>query len=182
MKKSAVIADDEAFDKIKDSIKSVMGVTTVESLCEHIEKIRKDKNSNLKKSSASLLSKESEELASKIEECETKIRNLYAQRAALVPESEKTVNELEETEQEFWKKGGNLGLNHDDIVKDQRALKEKESSLRDEAVLLASNPATPLCLCKNLTLATYNEIMSGEESRAVKYSLPVVQGLCLAPC
>ena len=56
--KISQIADDEAFDKIKDSIKSVMGVTTVESLCEHIEKIRKDKNSNLKKSSASALSKE----------------------------------------------------------------------------------------------------------------------------
>ena len=173
--KISQIADDEAFDKIKDSIKSVMGVTTVESLCGHIEKIRKDKNSVIKKSSASALSEESEELASKIEGCETKVRNLYAQRAALVPEAEKTANELEETEQEFWKKGGNLGLNHDDIVKDQRALKEKEASLRDEAVLLASNPAVPLCLCKNLTLAAYNEIMSGEESRAVKYSLPVVQ-------
>ena len=41
--KISQIADDDAFDKIKDSIKSVMGVTTIESLCSHIEKIRKDK-------------------------------------------------------------------------------------------------------------------------------------------
>ena len=34
--KISQIADDDAFEKIKDSIKSVMGVTTIESLCGHI--------------------------------------------------------------------------------------------------------------------------------------------------
>lgn len=175
--KISQIADDDAFDKIKDSIKSVMGVTTVETLCTHIEKIRKDKNTSLKKSSTDLLTKESEEITASIEECETKIRNLYAQRAALVPELEKTAIRLEETEQEFWKKGGNLGLNHDEIVRDQHDLKDKESQIRDQAVTLASNPATPICLCKNLAVDTYNEIMLNEEARALKYSYPVVSKL-----
>lgn len=139
--KISQIADDDAFDKIKDSIKSVMGVTTVETLCSHIEKIRKDKNASLKKSSTTTLTKESEELSTAIEECETKIRNLYAQRAALFPELEKTTNKLEETEQSFWKKGGNLGLNHDDIIRDQHELKDKESALKEQAIALASNPA-----------------------------------------
>lgn len=175
--KISQIADDDAFDKIKDSIKSVMGVTTVETLCAHIEKIRKDKNANLKKSSAPALTKESEELSTAIEECETKIRNIYAQRAALFPELEKTSNRLEETEQSFWKKGGNLGLNHDDIIRDQHELKDKESSLKEQAITLASNPATPICLCKKLSVITYNDIMSNEESRAVKYSYPIVSKL-----
>ena len=175
--KISQIADDDAFDKIKDSIKSVMGVTTVETLCTHIEKIRKDKNASLKKSSASALTKESEELSTAIEECETKIRNLYTQRAALFPELEKIANRLEETEQSFWKKGGNLGLNHDDIIRDQHELKDKESALKEQAIALASNPATPICLCKELAVTTYNEIMSNEESRAVKYSYPIVSKL-----
>lgn len=175
--KISQIADDDAFDKIKDSIKSVMGVTTVETLCSHIEKIRKDKNASLKKSSATALTKESEELSTAIEECETKIRNLYAQRAALFPELEKTTNKLEETEQSFWKKGGNLGLNHDDIIRDQHELKDKESALKEQAIALASNPATPICLCKELAVTTYNEIMSSEKSRAVKYSYPIVSKL-----
>lgn len=175
--KISQIADDDAFDKIKDSIKSVMGVTTVETLCTHIEKIRKDKNTSLKKSSATALTKESEDLTASIEECETRIRNLFAQRAALVPELEKTTNKLEETEQSFWKKGGNLGLNHDDIIRDQHDLKEKESNLKEQAIALASNPATPICLCKDLAVATYNEIMSSEETRAVKYSYPIVSKL-----
>ena len=175
--KISQIADDDAFDKIKDSIKSVMGVTTVETLCTHIEKIRKDKNASLKKTSTDTLTKESEEITASIEECETKIRNLYAQRAALVPELEKTVIRLEETEQEFWKKGGNLGLNHDEIIRDQHDLKDKESQIRDQAITLASNPATPICLCKSLAVDTYNEIMLNEEARALKYSYPVVSKL-----
>ena len=175
--KISQIADDDAFEKIKDSIKSVMGVTTVETLCSHIEKIRKDKNSSLKKQATDALTKESEDLSSSIEECETKIRNLFAQRAALVPDLEKTSNMLEETEQLFWKKGGNLGLNHDDIIRDQHELKDKENSLREQAISLASNPATPICLCKELATTTYNVIMSSEETRAVKYSYPIVSKL-----
>lgn len=144
-----------------------MGVTTVETLCTHIEKIRKDKNNSLKKSSSDELTKESEELTSSIEKYETSLRNIYAQRAALVPELEKTTNMLEETEQSFWKKGGNLGLNHDDIIRDQHELKEKENELREQAITLASNPATPICLCKELAVTAYNEIMSNENTRAI---------------
>ena len=90
---------------------------------------------------------------------------------------EKTTNKLEETEQSFWKKGGNLGLNHDDIIRDQHELKDKENALKEQAIALASNPATPICLCKELAVTTYNEIMSSEESRAVKYSYPIVSKL-----
>lgn len=175
--KISQIADDEAFEKIKDSIKSVMGVTTIESLCTHIEKIRKEKNNSLKKSGNELLTQKSEELNASIEDCETRIRNLFAQKAALVPSLEKTNNLLEQAEQEFWQKGGNLGLNHDDIIRDQHALKERLDILREDALTLASNPATPLCLCKDLTIATYNKVNDEEDARAKKYSLPIVSNL-----
>lgn len=175
--KISQIADDDAFDKIKDSIKSVMGVTTIETLCSHIEKIRKEKNANLKKTGTELLTQESENLTTAIEDSESKIRNIFTQRAALVPELERTINELEQTEQSFWKKGGNLGLNHDDIIRDQKALKEQSDALRENAILLASNPATPLCLCKSLTISAYNKIMSEDDARAKKSSLPIVTDL-----
>lgn len=172
--KISQIADDDAFDKIKDSIKSVMGVTTIESLCSHIEKIRKDKNTNIKKSEATALTKDSEKLSAAIEACETKLRSFYTQKAALVPRLKKTNDMLEQAEQDFWKKGGNLGLHHDAIKKDQHALRERADSLKEEALTLASNPAAPLCLCRELAAKAYNRIKSGEESRAKHYSLPVV--------
>lgn len=172
--KISQIADDDAFDKIKDSIKSVMGVTTIESLCGHIEKIRKNKNANIKKSETTALTKNSEKLAAEIEVCESKLRSLYAQKAALVPKLEKTNGMLDQAEQDFWKKGGNLGFHHDAIKKDQHALKERADFLNEEALTLAANPATPLCLCRRLTVAAYNRIKSEGESRAKYYSLPVI--------
>lgn len=175
--KISQIADDDAFDKIKDSIKSVMGVATIEALCAHIEKIRKDKNNNIKKSETTTLTRDSEKLTAAIEVCETKLRNYYAQKAALVPRLEKTNDLLEQAEQDFWKKGGNLGLHHDAIKKDQHALKEKADSLKEQALDLASNPATPLCLCRELTVKAYNRIKAEEEARAKHYSLPVVTKL-----
>lgn len=175
--KISQIADDDAFDKIKDSIKSVMGVTTIESLCNHIEKIRKEKSNNLKKSGNELLSKESEKLSTKMEECDTKIYNLFIRKAALVPKLEKTNDTLEQTEQTFWEKGGNLGLNHDNIIRDQHFLKEQLEQIKEDALLLASSPATPICLCKDLTNATFNKINSEENARAKKYSLPIISEL-----
>lgn len=172
--KISQIADDEAFDKIKDSIQYVMGVTTIESLCSHIEKIRKDKTSGIKKSETATLSKEADEIAAAIEANDSRKRNLYAQKAALVPELEKTNDLLEQTEQEFWKRGGNLGFNRDSIARDQQALKEQDISLKAEALIIASNPATPLCLCPTLVQEAYKSIKNDEESRAKRYSLPII--------
>lgn len=172
--KISQIADDDAFDKIKNSIKSVIGVTTIESLCNHVEKIRKEKTASIKKSESAIISEEFDELSTAIKENENRIRNLYAQKAAFVPALEKANNRLEQAEQDFWKKGGNLGFNHGAIIKEQRDLKEKEISLKENALTLVSNPATPLCLCRDLVAKTYNRIKSDEESRSKHYSLPII--------
>ena len=172
--KISQIADDEAFDTIKDSIKYVLGVTTVESLCSHIEKIRKTKTETIKKAETTTLSEELQTISIKLEDCDTQFRNLYGQRASIVPELERTKEALEKTEQEFWSKGGNLGFNRDDILREQHSLKEEKEALKEEAILLASSPATPLCLCRNLVLETYNSIKSDEEIIAKKYALPII--------
>lgn len=175
--KISQIADDEAFDKIKDSIKSVMGVSTIESLCNHIEKIRKDKNNQIKKSENVSLSEEAEEIQSSIENYESNVQAYKQQRATLVPELERIANCLEETERTFWKKGGNLGLNHDEIVKEQQALKDKLNDYKEQALSLSSHPSAPLCLCKGLVTKTYNAICAEEDARAKKYSLPIISEL-----
>ena len=172
--KISQIADDDAFDTIKDSIKSVLGVSTVEALCDHIRKIRKTKEENIKKTETTSLTEEAHTKSIEIEECDTRLRNLYGQRAALVPELERTKDVLEETEQEFWSKGGNLGFNRDDILREQHFLKEKNGALKEAAILLASGPATPLCLCRDLVIETYNSIKSDEEIISKQYSLPII--------
>lgn len=172
--KISQIADDEAFDKIKDSIKSVMGVTTIENLCTHIEKIRKEKSTDIKKSDNVALNKEAEKADLALEENDRTLRLLYSQKAALIPALERAKDQLEKTEQEFWKKGGNLSFNRDAIIRNQHELKERINQLREEALTLASNPASPLCLCKELVKSTIENIKSDEESIAKSYSLPII--------
>lgn len=172
--KISQIADDDAFDKIKSSIKSVMGITTIESLCGHIEKIRKEKTTGIRKSESASLTKESDEVAAAIEANDSRKRSIFTKKASLLPELEKTTALLEQTEQAFWKKGGNLSFNRDSIVRDQHELKEQVAILRESALNLAANPATPLCLCKNLVIDTYSHIKSDEENRAMHYSLPII--------
>ncbi len=141
--KISQIADDEAFDKIKDSIKSVMGVTTMAALCANIEKIRKEKSSETKKSDNASLTKEADETETAIERNDTKTRGLYSQRAALIPELERAKDQLEKTEQEFWKKGGNLSFNRDAIIRNQHELKEK--SLNHKSYGIAGYGHSPSC-------------------------------------
>ena len=81
---------------------------------------------------------------------------------------------MEQTEQEFWKRGGNLGFNRDSIAREQQALKEQDIALKAEALIIASNPATPLCLCPMLVQEAYKRIKHDEESRAKRYSLPII--------
>ena len=154
--KISQIADDEAFDKVKDSIKSVMGVTTIESLCAHISKIAKGKTEALKAFQDSESQSEFNELTSQLNEIENNIRTVKDRRASLVPLLEKLLVDLENAEQEFWKKGGNLGLNKAEIEKQKEHLRTVEAENKLRAINAASSPVTPLCLCKSLVVDAYN--------------------------
>lgn len=175
--KISQIADDEAFDKVKDSIKSVMGVTTIESLCAHISKIAKGKAETLKAFQDSESQSEFNELTSQLNEIENNIRTVKDRRASLVPLLEKLLVDLENAEQEFWKKGGTLGLNKAEIEKQKEHLRAVETENKLRAINAASSPVTPLCLCKSLVVDAYNAAMADEKNRAKQYSEPIVTAL-----
>lgn len=175
--KISQIADDDAFDKIKDSIKSVMGVVTIESLISHIQKIVKEKNSAVKQTKDKGYHTEYNDAMFALEACEKRIRTIMEDRASLVPQLEKTIYDLEQAEQTFWKKGGNLSLKRNEIEQHRRDLKAQSDSLREDAIALASSPSTPLCLCKDLVDATYNLSISNENERARRYSFPIIKEL-----
>lgn len=175
--KISQIADDEAFDKVKDSIKSVMGVTTIESLCAHISKIVKSKTDALKAFQGSKSQAELTELTSQLNAIENQIRTVKDRRASLVPQLEKLLSDLENAEQEFWKKGGTLGLNKAEIERQKEHLREVESENKLRAINAASLAVTPLCLCKSLVVDAYNTAKSDERNRAKQYAEPIISAL-----
>lgn len=175
--KISQIADDEAFDKVKDSIKSVMGVTTIESLMTHMSKVVKAKTDVLKEFQTSESQQELQAFNQQLHEVEKKIRAVKERRANLVPNRERILADLETTEQEFWKRGGHLGLDKEKIQQQKLHLQEVEAENKLRAINVASSPMTPLCLCKDLVVEAYNTAKSSESNRARQYSEPIVTAL-----
>lgn len=175
--KISQIADDDAFEKVKDSIKSVMGVTTIEALCTHVSKISKSKADALKAFQDSESQIELTDLTSQLDSIEKKIRAVKDRRASLVPLLEKLLVDLENAEQEFWKRGGHLGLNKAEIEKQKDKLRAAEAENKLRAINAASSPSTPLCLCRALVVDAYNSAMASESNRAKQYSEPIINAL-----
>ncbi len=172
--KISQIADDEAFDKIKESIKSLMGITTIESLKGHIEKIRKDKNGKLLKTEAGDLNEQLETINISLEQLRSETIAVQAKRASIVPELIKTENQLEEAENEFWENGGTLSTRRNEILKDQQDLQNRASELREQALSLAANPEVPIILCHALASDTYNRLQQSGNDLAMRYSFPIL--------
>ena len=106
----AKIADDEAFNEIKDSIKAVMGVTNIDKLLDDVQAVMKEKQAKLAEESNDTTLGELKEVEASIMELEQKLATIRMNRAGIVPRLEKTIADLEAYEQKFWRSGGNLGL------------------------------------------------------------------------
>lgn len=175
--KISQIADDESFDKVKDSIKSVMGVTTIESLIAHLGKIARAKSDEVKAFQSSEKQAEIDALQSQLDSTENEIRNVKLKRAQMTPLLEKVIADLESKEAEFWKCGGNLGLKKKEIEAEKDRILEEENETKQKSLELSSTQATPLCLCKSLVVAAYNNAKNAEHNMAKQYSTPILLAL-----
>ena len=169
------IADDESFERLKEPLKAVMGVAAALSLCARLEKIRKENGKALAKAAPAGLSLLAERLGAEIGECEKKLSEIQEKRNALSQELEIASGRLIDAERDFSEKGGSLSLRRGALEREKRELRVRESALKDEALILAANPASPLALCRSLALGTYGRMVSGEEGRKARSSLPAVE-------
>jgi len=175
--KISQIADDESFNEIKESIKAVIGVTTIDKLLDHVQKIARDKRTSVQTVENAELMAESSENEKKITQIDKSISIARMERAGLVPKLERVEAELEATEQRFWKQGGNLGVKREEIEKEKAKLKTEESALKQKILDLATNSATPLILCKDLMVQIYNDAKSNEAQRALQYTEPIINDI-----
>ena len=170
----AKIADDEAFNEIKDSIKAVMGVTTIDKLLADVQAVMKEKQSKLSAESSDSTLDELKEVETNILDLEQKLATIRMERAGIVPRLEKTSHDLEALELHFWRSGGNLGLKREEIEQEKARLVAEEESIKQRQLALTVNPATPLALCRNLVQQTYNAAKDAEGLKYAHYSRPLV--------
>lgn len=170
----AKIADDEAFNEIKDSIKAVMGVTNIDKLLADVQAVMKEKQAKVTSESNDSTLDELKEVETSIMELEQKLATIRMERAGIVPRLEKITQDLEALEQRFWRSGGNLGLKREEIEQEKARLVTEEETIKQRQLAMAVNPATPLALCRGLVQQTYNAAKEAEGMKYAHYSRPLV--------
>lgn len=175
--KISQIADDESFDEIKDSIKAVMGVTTIDKLLDDINRITKEKRNALQSLENSDLMVSSARVEDDIVNIEAAIAKARLDKSGLVPRLEKVEAELETTEQNFWKQGGNLGVKREEIEREKAKLKNEEVVLKQKIMDLVINSATPIVMCQKLLRQVYNEAKEVEAHRTLEQTESLIQDI-----
>lgn len=170
----AKIADDEAFNEIKDSIKAVMGVTNIDKLLADVQAVMKEKQAKLTAESNDSTLDELKEVEAGIMDLERRLATIRMERAGIVPRLEKTSQDLEVLEQRFWRSGGNLGLKREEIEQEKARLVAEEEAIKQRQLAMAVNPATPLALCRGLVQQTYNAAKDAQGKKYAHYSRPLV--------
>jgi DNA sulfur modification protein DndD len=168
------LADDTSFEQIKASIKSAIGVTTIEKAIAHTDEVIRRKKNTVQKFENGELNQAYHENEAEITETDRAL----AEKEAFNKELEKRVEALtaktEVKEKEFWDSGGDIGRNRDAIKAEMEKIKTEVESIQAEIVMLASDASTPLFVCRELVKQAYNSEEKSQEEKARRYSETII--------
>lgn len=172
------LADDASFDQIKSSIKSAIGVSTIEKAVEHANTVirrKKDALAAFEKSEARAGYQETEaqlrETDKKRDEAKSRLHELERRCEALTAAHEAK-------EEEFWASGGNRSRNRDAIEQEKERIQAENEKVQNEILQLATEASTPLLMCKDLVVKSYDEAQTFREDEAKRHFAGAMQALC----
>lgn len=151
------LADDSSFEQIKSSIKSAIGVSTIEKTIEHIDEVIRRKKAALKTFETSELNQEYQAVEKEISDIDQRLEEAQRELNKLELQCQKLAIQIETKENEFWSSGGDLSRNRDSIKAEMNRISGLAEQIQQEILQLASSAATPLALCKDLVVQSYNE-------------------------
>lgn len=151
------LADDSSFEQIKSSIKSAIGVSTIEKTIEHIDEVIRRKKVALKTFETSELNQEYQAVEKEISDIDQRLVEAQRDLNKLELQCQKLAIQIETKENEFWSSGGDLSRNRDAIKAEMNRISSLAEQVQQEILQLASSAATPLALCKDLVVQSYNE-------------------------
>ena len=168
------LADDITFEQVKTSIKSAIGISTIEKAIEHVDEVIKRKNNALLAFEKSELNTDFKEVNSKIKDVEkqiTEAMNAYYNAERIRDEY---IAKIEIKEKEFWSTGGALSINRDKIQQEKKRISAEVEALQAEIKQISSNPSTPLFMCKNLVRQSYENELIYQQEEAKYYSNKII--------
>ena len=169
------LADDASFEQIKTSIKSAIGVSTIEKAIAHIDEVIRRKEDALQAFEKSEVNQGYQEVEAQLREINTKIEEARRNAEKLKLNCESIAISIETKEKEFWASGGDLTLSRDAIKKEKEKIKAQVQEVRDDIMLRVSDPATPLFMCRKLVIQAYNTEYDEQQKAARKLSDPIIE-------
>ncbi len=150
--KIAQIADDETFESVKDSIRSLLGLTTIDQLVTDMSKLSKRALSTDEGKENRKMAAEIDFLQTQIDNCDIEAKAAYDEAAHFQSLITKTRRLFDEESEMFWKAGGNLGLEREKLQNELKEIEQKRQQLEADIMQWVCDSSTPLLLCsKQLT-------------------------------
>lgn len=164
------LADDISFEQIKASIKSAIGISTVEKAIDHADEVIRRKKKALEAFEKSEINTGYQEVDAQITSIDDKIAEATKKANALEREFEKVAASLEAREKEFWASGGDLSRSRDAIKLEMRKISAEVEQIRSDILRLAVDASTPLFMCRKLVVQSYNAAATLPTSESLRYT------------
>lgn len=164
------LADDISFEQIKASIKSAIGISTVEKAIDHADEVIRRKKKALEAFEKSEINTGYQEVDAQITSIDGKIAEATKKANALEREFEKVAASLEAREKEFWASGGDLSRSRDAIKLEMRKISAEVEQIRSDILRLAVDASTPLFMCRKLVVQSYNAAATLPTSESLRYT------------
>lgn len=171
------LADDTSFEQIKSSIKSAIGVSAIEKAMEHADEVIRRKKSALAAFEKSAAYVGYQDVEAQIDEIDRRLEEATRHANELEKRCENLTATLEAKEKEFWSSGGDLSRNRDAIKQEMKRISENIEKIQDEILQLIIDASTPLFMCKDLVVQSYNGEIAMQKSEAARYSTKLITDL-----
>lgn len=164
------LADDTSFEQMKSSIKSAIGVSTIEKAIAHADEVIRRKKSALAAFEKSEAYVGYQEVEAQIQEIDGKLEEATRTAHELEKRCETIAAEVEAKRKEFWSSGGELSRNRDAIEQEKEKVAENVRKIQKEILQLLADPSIPLFMCKDLVVQSYNNEIALQKSETTRYS------------
>ena len=171
------LADDISFEQIKSSIKSAIGVSTIEKTIMHTDEVIRRKKNALAAFERSEENVGYQEVEKQIVDIDARFADVRKQANELERRRETLATTLEAKEKEFWSSGGDLSRNRDVIKLEMQKISTDVQKVQDEIMQMAVDASTPLFMCRALVIQSYDNELSSQQSEARVYSQKIIKDL-----
>lgn len=171
------LADDTSFEQIKSSIKSAIGVSSIEKAIDHTDEVIRRKKKALAAFESSEENVGYQDVERQISDIDLRLAESTKQANALERRCETLAAAYEAKEKEFWSSGGDLSRNRDSIKAEMQKISSEVERVQEEIMQLTVDASTPLFMCRSLVTQSYENELSSQQTEAKLYSDRIIVDL-----